>query len=175
MSHQPGPLTDTNAYFSIKTFMECSDLLRCHFIHGHAEKYFLYIQNPHGLTVLTILVLALCTYPKLSKAKMKMEKMIHDVSSESLLRIVFAFLNKDCLAQERHRELKLVWLESSGHEDSEYVINTWWHVCEHNCNAKHLATPFSAARDPMSGEGDCGIHMAIGSENSDTSGILQKL
>jgi hypothetical protein len=49
----------------------------------------------------------------------------------------------NCSAQNRSRELKLVSLEPPGNEDSEYVLKIFYHVCERNSNAKHLAKPFS--------------------------------
>jgi hypothetical protein len=43
------------------------------------------------------------------------------------------------------------------------------HVCKRNSNAKHLATLFfGAARGSIGDGGACGIHMAAGSENSNT-------
>jgi hypothetical protein len=39
----------------------------------------------------------------------------------------------------------LVSLESSGNEDSEYVIKIFQHVCERNRNANRQETPFSRA------------------------------
>jgi hypothetical protein len=43
-------------------------------------------------------------------------------------------LNDECT------ELKLVWLELSGHEDSEYVRMIFYHACEQNGNEKYLST-----------------------------------
>jgi hypothetical protein len=58
-------------------------------------------------------------------------------------RIDFTSLNDDCSAQNKPRELKLVSLELSRNEDSEYVFKYFYPVCERNGKAKHLATPFS--------------------------------
>jgi hypothetical protein len=41
----------------------------------------------------------------------------------------YATLNNDCLAQERLRKLKLVWLELSGYGDFGYSSIVFWHVC----------------------------------------------
>jgi hypothetical protein len=84
-------------------------------------------------------------------------------------------LNYDCSGHERHGELKLVWLEPSGHEDSEYVRNNFWYIWEQNTSSKCLATLFSAARGPIRGRRDFGRHMATGSVKSSTSRILHKL
>jgi hypothetical protein len=40
----------------------------------------------------------------------------------------FFHSNDDCSAQDRPRELKLVLLELSGNEDSEYVLKFFQHV-----------------------------------------------
>ncbi len=77
-------------------------------------------------------------------------------------------LNDYSPAQDRCKEAKLVWLEPSSYEDSEYVKIIIEHVYKRNGNTKCPATPFCAVRGLIRGGGDCGTHMAIGSENSNT-------
>jgi hypothetical protein len=65
------------------------------------------------------------------------------------------------------RELKLVWLEPSGHGGSEYVLKKLSDIPVYKVDMqKHPATPFSAVKGPIRGEGDCGTQTATGSRNS---------
>jgi hypothetical protein len=52
------------------------------------------------------------------------------------LGLIFAVLNSYCSAQDRCKELKLVWVEPTDHEDSKYVRKLFWHICEPNGNSK---------------------------------------
>ncbi len=90
------------------------------------EQFWWHIRNPHDQT---ILVLTFYTYPEQSKPCFKPKNLpkgfCRFLATESYSWIVFVFFNNDCLVQDRCRELKLVLLEPSGQEDSEYVINVF--------------------------------------------------
>jgi hypothetical protein len=54
-------------------------------------------------------------------------------------------------------------------------LNIFRHVCERNCNEKHLAMPFFAVKDTIKGGRNWVTKMATGSGNRSTYGISQKL
>jgi hypothetical protein len=69
-------------------------------------------------------------------AKLIREELSGARNRQKPLGLFCAFVNSYCLAQDRRIEPKLVWLEPSGHENSDYVRNNFLVICEGSCNAK---------------------------------------
>ncbi len=73
-------------------------------------------------------------------------------NKQKLLELLFTALNCNCLAKDRHRELKLVSLEPPNTENSENVFEMHCRVCEQIGNAKCLRTIFA-------GGGGCDMYI----------------
>jgi hypothetical protein len=85
-----------------------------------SEIFFRHIREK---TILTMLILVLYAYRELRNCCFKPQKNGPRLFCQFLKspRELFCILNKDCSAQDMHREPKLVWLEPPWHEYSEYV------------------------------------------------------
>jgi hypothetical protein len=68
-------------------------------------------------------------YPQLSNSSLRIKKRFAmSIVVPETIRNLFDNSNGDCLAQDRPRELKLVSLEPSVNEKSEYLIKIFYHV-----------------------------------------------
>jgi hypothetical protein len=75
-------------------------------------------------------VLAFYAYPEMSNCHLKPQKRSEMfLAPEIFSGIVFANFNDNCSAQDKCRVPKLVWLEQSDHENSEYVKKKYFLAC----------------------------------------------
>jgi hypothetical protein len=104
--------------------MVSPDVLRCRFIHTHARNFF-YIFRILMTRRFHHPNFVIYVYPEPSNHHLDSKTICEKFSSARIqqkhLGSFFAALNGDCSIQDGCRELKLVWLEPSGHKDSEYV------------------------------------------------------